>query len=97
MNTGNADTPNKMLYEGLEGVMSCLQMLVVCLGKSGQLDTAEYARLLAELRLKETEPDSITEVLIDRMLGMLVEEPDVLLRRLSMQVLPGNGGGQQNK
>ncbi|KFK92775.1 MULTISPECIES: hypothetical protein [unclassified Serratia (in: enterobacteria)] len=95
MDTADTETPNKLLYEGLEGVMSCLQVLVICLGKSGHLDTAEYTRLLAEWRLQEAPPESITEALIDRMLAMLVDEPEVLLRRMSMQLLPGSGDEQQ--
>ncbi|HDX8968289.1 TPA: hypothetical protein RQO16_005384 [Klebsiella oxytoca] len=97
MNENDSEHPNKLLYEGLEGVMACLQILIICLGKSGQLDVSEYTRLLAEWRLNEAPRDSLTEVLLDRMLLMLVEEPDVLLRRLSLQLVPGSDDGQRTE
>ncbi|HCF4999533.1 TPA: hypothetical protein NIF80_006316, partial [Pseudomonas aeruginosa] len=41
------ETGRDWALEGIEGLMQLLQALVLALGKTGQLDTAEYARLLA--------------------------------------------------
>lgn len=76
-----------LALEGIEGVMQLLQVLVLALGKTGQLDTAEYARLLADWHNKQIEPDSLQDVLFQRMLGMLVDQPEVLLRRTGFQLM----------
>lgn len=83
-----------MALDAVEGLIQALQILVMCLGKSGQLDTAEYARLLADWRLAHVPPDSMQEAVLDRMLSFLVDEPEVLLRRLSLQVVQGESHGQ---
>ncbi len=80
-----------LALEGIEGVMQLLQVLVLALGKTGQLDTAEYARLLADWHHKQIEPDSLQDVLFQRMLGMLVDQPEVLLRRTGIQLMQAPG------
>lgn len=75
------------VLEGIEGVMQLLQVLVIALGKAGQLDTAEYARLLADWHHQQIQPGSTQDVLFQRMLGMLVDQPEVLLRRTGFQLM----------
>lgn len=82
------ETGRDWALEGIEGLMQLLQALVLALGKTGQLDTAEYARLLADWHNQQIEPDSLQDVLFQRMLGMLVDEPEVLLRRSRFQLMP---------
>jgi len=82
------ETDRDWALEGIEGVMQLLQVLVLALGKTGQLDTAEYARLLADWHNQQIEPDSLQDVLFQRMLGMLVDQPEVLLRRTGFQLMP---------
>lgn len=93
---GSAD----LALEFCEGVMQVLQVLVVCLGKSGRLDTAEYARLLSNWRETNVDRDSIQEAVIDRMLSMLVDQPEVLahhmqahLRRSGFQLVSAESPG----
>ena len=81
------ETGQDWALEGIEGVMQLLQVLVVALGKTGQLDTAEYARLLADWHHQQIQPGSTQDVLFQRMLGMLVEQPEVLLRRTGFQLM----------
>ena len=78
------------MLETVEGLMSLVQGLVLALAKQGALDTAQYARLLLELRERQQyAPGSYQDVLFQRMLGMLVEgDPDVLVRRWGMRPVP---------
>lgn len=85
----NQQETETFIVEAVDGLMSLLQVLVVALSKEGKLDTAEYARLLLDLRQKTVQPDSYQDVLFQRMLEMLVEgDPQVLMRRWDMHVVP---------
>lgn len=75
------------VFDAVDGVMKLLEVLVLTLGKSGALDTGEYARLLTDFRRTQVEPDSVQEAVIDRMLTLLVDRPDVLLRRSAFQLV----------
>jgi hypothetical protein len=78
----------QLTLDGIDGVMGLLQVLVVALGKQGQLDTAAYAHLLLDYRKNLLEPESVQATLVDRMLRMLVDEnPEVLVRRDGLHVL----------
>ncbi|ECW1082306.1 hypothetical protein F3U23_17425 [Salmonella enterica] len=94
MNHGDSENPEMLVYDSIDGVMTCLQILVWCLRDAGQLDADKYACLLADFRLNKTSPDSMQGVIIDRMLSGLVDDPEVLLRRLSMKVLPVDNEAQ---
>lgn len=78
------------MLETVEGLMSLMQALVLALAKQGSLDTAEYARLLLDLRERQGfEAESYQDVLFQRMLAMLVEgDPQVLVRRWGMRPVP---------
>lgn len=88
MSPDDSESPEMLTYDAIDGVMTCLQILVWSLRDAGQLDADKYACLLADFRLNKTHSGSIAGVMIDRMLSGLVDEPEVLLRRLSMKVLP---------
>ncbi len=70
-----------------EGVMEVLQVLVVALAATGALDTAEYARLLAEWRQAHTANGSLQAVFMERMLAVLVDDPGPLMRRAMMRLV----------
>lgn len=91
--TNNSDelTPEHAV-DVADGVMQVLQVLVVSLGTQGVLDTAHFARLLTDWRTNHTEGGSFGQVMVDRMLTMLVDEPEVLVRRASMRVVPAAPG-----
>lgn len=91
---GDSENPEALVYDAIDGVMACLQILVWSLRDAGQLDADKYACLLADFRLNKTSPGSMQEVIIDRMLSGLVDAPEVLLRRLSMKVLPADSEDQ---
>lgn len=86
----------ELTMDAVEGLMSLLQVLVISLGRTGMLDTADYARLLLDYREQHIARESIAEALIDRMLDSLVKEgADVLLRRHSMRLIPPSGTPEQ--
>jgi hypothetical protein len=77
------------MLEAVEGLMSLMQALVMTLGKTGALDTEEYARVLLGMRESMVAPGSTQDVLFQRMLQMLVEgDPQVLVRRWGMHAVP---------
>ena len=78
--------------EAVDGVLKVLQVLVLRLGQSGVLDSSEYARDLLSYRTQEA-PDSIQAAVIDRMLDMLVDRADVLLRRAEIHAVPPSPAG----
>lgn len=86
----NQEETKNFMLEAVEGLMSLMQALVMALSKQGNLDTAEYARLLLDLRERQGfEDDSFQDVLFQRMLQMLVEgDPSVLVRRWGMRAVP---------
>lgn len=87
MSEENEQTSHDIYLDAIEGLMSLLQMLVVSLGRTGKMDTADYARALLDYR-DRLPPDSVAQTLFDRMLDLLVEEgADVLLRRSSMRLV----------
>ena len=69
------ETGRDWALEGIEGLMQLLQALVLALGKTGQLDTAEYARLLADWHNQQIEPDSLQDVLFSECLGCWLMNP----------------------
>ncbi len=73
--------------ENLDGVVELLQALVSALQRSGSLNTAQLAPLLAALRKKERQ-GSTQQRLIDRMLMMLAGEPQAPLRRTRIRAEP---------
>jgi len=75
------------MQESIEGLSDLLQVLVVALGKGGQLDTGEYARLLTDFGQQHHAPGSMQTVLFDRMLMQLVDQPAVLKRRMALRVV----------
>ena len=81
------DSPNDLIAEGLDGMMKLLQGLVIALQQSGSMDTAYYARLLVSMRGDE-KANSMQEALIDRMLMMLVDDPQTLVRRMAIRAVP---------
>lgn len=78
------------MQESIEGLLNLLQVLVVALGKSGQLDTGEYARLLTDFQNQHMEAGSMQAVLFDQMLALLVDQPEVLKRRMALSVVAQN-------
>lgn len=85
----NQQETESFMLETVEGLMSLLQALVIALSKQGKLDTADYARLILDMRQQMVEPDSYQDVLFQRMLQMLVEgDPQVLMRRWEMHLVP---------
>jgi len=88
-----AENGDDTLFQAIDGVMQTLEVLVMCLGKAGQMDTAEYARLLTDWRSQHVGPGSMQEAVIDRMLGLLVDRPDVLVRRAAIRLAAAEGPG----
>lgn len=89
MDEANNDEMHRALMDLNEGVLATLQVLIVALGKSGALDTAEYCRLLTDYRLQHVDQATLQATVIDRVLSMMVDEPvEVLLRRAAMHVAP---------
>ncbi|EAA7373012.1 hypothetical protein DKU74_20020 [Salmonella enterica subsp. salamae] len=88
MNSDESEHPETFARDALVGVMSCLEPLVICLRDSGHLDVDQYARLLAHNRLHYAAPGSVEEVLLDQILALLVDDPDVFLRRMKMKIHP---------
>lgn len=88
MTTENNDEElTALAQETAEGVLDVLQILVISLANSGHLDTADFSRLLVDWRQDHTESESMRQAVVDRVLAMLVDEPEVLTRRLSMQLV----------
>lgn len=72
-----------------EALMQMLQQLVISLVESGKLDPTDYAARLAAWHTSCSQPGSLEEAQVWRMLSMLVDDPDVLLRRSAFRVVPG--------
>lgn len=88
MTTENNDEEMQEIAQATaEGVLDVLQILVISLANSGHLDTADFSRLLIDWRQSHTEPDSMQQAVVDRVLTMLVDKPDVLTRRLEMRLV----------
>lgn len=73
--------PSVMALELTEGLLKVIQLLVMCLNRSGALDGAEFARLLADARRELVPEGSLEESILDRVLGSLVDHPEALIRR----------------
>lgn len=81
----NKAETERMLVNGIDGLMALMQAMVVTLCKSGAMSPASYAADLLEIRSSAVDRDSIQDLLFVRMLGLLVaEHPDVLARRAEM-------------
>jgi hypothetical protein len=79
------------LSDGLEGVMTLVQLLVLSLQRQGLLDTQAFAQDLLAFRKDAVTcpPESMCCAVMDRMLELLVSDrPDVLLRRAQIRVVP---------
>ncbi len=81
-----SDEPDPAL-DAVDGVMQVLQVLVVGLIRTGALDPTEYARLLLDWRRSHVAPESVQQAVVDRMLDMLSERSDVLIRRSEIRAV----------
>lgn len=89
MSTENDDVNGRLALDGVMSLMKALHVLAMSLARSGQLDTADYAGLLADCRNTQTEDDSMQREVMDWLLNQLVEESDVPVRRAAFQVVDG--------
>ncbi|EEK8237783.1 hypothetical protein G3Y60_002472 [Salmonella enterica] len=87
MNIDKSECPEIFAQDVIVGIMSCLEPLVICLRDSGHLNVEQYAHMLADNRLRHVEPGSVEEILLDQILALLVDDPDVFLRRMRMKIL----------
>ena len=77
----------QLVLETADGLTTALQLLVMSLAQTGHMDDRHYARLLADYRNTECPGDSMKADVLDRLLGMLADDPQVLRRRLAMQLV----------
>ncbi len=87
--TQDALEQSRIACGAAEGLMQLMQLLVMSLVQSGQLDPSEFAAHLAAWSTERAEPGSIEESQTWRMLSTLVKDPDALLRRAAFRVVPG--------
>lgn len=98
--SNSGDELASLAMEAIDGVMQALQVLVVCLSKSGQLDPGDYALLLSDFRERHVDSGSMQAMVIDRLMVMLVDQPEELgrhsqaeIRRAAFQLIPGGTPG----
>lgn len=80
----------ELISDGLDGVMTLIQLLVLTLHRQERLDMLAFAADLLAFRKDEAvcPPQSMRAHVIDRMLDMLVEDrSEVLLRRAQIHVV----------
>lgn len=84
----------RLAQAAAEGQLQLLQLLVMSLVQTGQLDPTDYAARIAAWSAERALPGSVEESQMWRMLSVLVGDPDALLRRAAFRVVPGAGGRQ---
>lgn len=80
----------ELVFEATDGLCTAIQLLVMSQVQTGHLDAAHYARLLADYRNTQCSDGGMQAEVLDRLLGFVAQEPEVLRRRLAMQLVPGD-------